>query len=286
MAALNDLDGMLAAYLLPYDGPTYKAYRAALRAWLRWCDLNGIDVLRVGRSHIEAYARWKTRQGQTVATVRDTVGAVCRFYRFLAEEGVLERDPAAGVRLPHKYRHSPGGFLDVEHAVAFLDAARSFGVQVYALCTLLLLAGPRIGEVLALDVGDWDGAASTLRYRRKGRFEQEVRVAPAVAGALWEHIGSRSHGPVFRSPLGRRMRADTARNIVHMVGAQVGRPDLTPHCLRRTFCTLAVQAGVDERDIMAACGWSGREMVAYYDMGRRGTTQQAGDMVAGLLGMG
>ena len=84
MEALTDLDGMIAAYLLPYTGPTAKQYRSALRAWLRWCDLNDIDPLRVGRSHIEAYGRWKTRQGQTVATVRDTVGAVCRFYGFLS----------------------------------------------------------------------------------------------------------------------------------------------------------------------------------------------------------
>lgn len=282
MEALTDLDGMIAAYLLPYTGPTAKQYRSALRAWLRWCDLNDIDPLRVRRSHIEAYGRWRS-QRHTVATVRDTVGAVCRFYAFLADEQVLATNPAAGVRLPRNYRHSPGGFLTREQAQEFLDVSRSVGVQEYALCALLLLAGPRISEALNLDVEDWDGSANTLRYRRKGHFTQVVHVSEAVAAALRAHIGSRRRGPLFRSPTGRRLRGDDARNLVHMIGARVGRPDITPHGLRRTFCTLAVQAGVPEHDIMAAGGWGSREMVAYYDMANRAITQRVGDAVAALL---
>lgn len=282
MATLTTLDDMLAAYLLPYSGQTYVQYRNALRAWLRWCDLNNIDPLNVRRSHIEAYSQWKSTR-HTIATVRDTVGAVCRFYTFLTDEQVFTANPAAGVRLPRKYQHSPGGFLTREQAQSFLDTARALGAQEYALCALLLLAGPRISEALNLDVEDWDGAAHTLHYQRKGHFMQEVRVSGVVAAALTAHIRHRRHGPIFRSPTGRRLRGDDARNLVHMVGAQVGRPDLTPHSLRRTFCTLAVEAGVPDRDIMAACGWSGQGMVTYYDMGRRGTTQRAGDAVAGLF---
>lgn len=109
------LDEVIAAYLLPYDGQTYKQYRSALRAWLRWCDLNDIDPLHASRSHIEAYCQWLGRAHPT-GTVRDNVGAVRRFYRFLTEEEVIARDPGAGVRLPRKYRRSTGSFLTVEQA--------------------------------------------------------------------------------------------------------------------------------------------------------------------------
>ena len=279
-----NLDEAIAAYLLPYDGQTYAQYKKALHAWLRWCDLNDIDPMRVTRTHIEAYSRWLGRQ-HTIATVRDIAGAVCRFYAFLADELVLDHNPAAAVRLPRKYRHSPGGFLTREQAHGFLSAAREAGTQEYALCTLLLLSGPRISEVLKLDIDDWDDSASTVHYQRKGHFGQAVRVSAIVAEALRAHIGTRQHGPVFRSSTGRRLRGDDARNIVHMIGAYVGRPDITPHGLRRTFCTLALDAGVAERDIMAACGWGTPAMVAYYDMANRAVTQQVGDGVAGLIGL-
>ncbi len=283
MAAMS-LDAAIAAWLLPYDGQTYRQYRSALRAWLRWCDLNDIDTLHATRSHIEAYCRWLGR-AHPIDTVRDNVGAVRRFYRFLAEEEVIARDPGAGVRLPRKYRRSTGSFLTLEQARAFLDVAHGMGRQEYALCALLLLAGPRISEALRLDVEDFDRETSTLRYHRKGRYEQTVRVGRAVASALRVHIGCRRQGPVFRAPRGGRLREDDARNIVHLVGAQVGRPDITPHSLRRTFCTLALDAGVAERDIMAACGWGTPAMVAYYDMANRAVTQQVGDGVAGLIGL-
>lgn len=171
MATMN-LDEAIAAYLLPYDEQTYAQYKKALHAWLRWCDLNDIDPMRVTRTHIEAYSRWLGRQ-HTIATVRDIAGAVCRFYAFLADELVLDHNPAAAVRLPRKHRHSPGGFLTREQA----------------------------------------------------------------------------------------------------------------HGLRRTFCTLALDAGMAERDIMAACGWGTPAMVAYYDMANRAVTQQVGDGVAGLIGL-
>ncbi|MEF2737464.1 MAG: site-specific integrase [Bifidobacterium choerinum] len=106
-----------------------------------------------------------------------------------------------------------------------------------------------------------------------------------MASALREHIGGRRHGPMFRAPRGGRLRADDARNTVRLIGAHVGRPDITPHSLRRTFCTLALDAGVAERDIMAACGWGTPAMVAYYDMANRAVTQQVGDGVAGLIGL-
>ncbi|RSX44680.1 Phage integrase family [Bifidobacterium castoris] len=277
------LDWLLSAYLLPYTGQTYKQYRSALRAWLRWCDLNDIDALRVHRSHIEAYCRWM-RRDHPAATVREWVGVVLRFYRFVTEEGVLERDPGMGVRLPRSYRRSTGSFLTREQAGMFLDAAHGLGRQEYALCALLLLAGPRLSEALGLDVEDWNRADGTLRYRRKGGYEQEVRVADAVVEALAVHVGRRRGGPVFRARRGGRLRADAARNVVRLAGALVGRPDITPHSLRRTFCTLAMDAGMPEQDIMAAGGWSTRQMVDYYDMAQRGMTQRVGDAVAGLLG--
>lgn len=283
MAAMS-LDEAIAAYLLPYDGQTYKQYRSALRAWLRWCDLNSIDPLHASRSHIEAYCQWLGRAHPT-DTVRDNVGAVRRFYRFLTEEEVIARDPGAGVRMPRKYRRSTGSFLTVEQARTFLDVAHGMGRQEYALCALLLLAGPRISEALRLDVEDFDRETSTLRYHRKGHYEQTVRACSAVASALRAHIGGRRHGPIFRAPRGGRLRADDARNTVRLIGAHVGRPDITPHSLRRTFCTLALDAGVAERDIMAACGWGTPAMVAYYDMANRAVTQQVGDGVAGLIGL-
>lgn len=61
-------------------------------------------------------------------------------------------------------------------------------------------------------------------------------------------------------------------------------PDISPHSLRRTFCTLSRDAGVPDRDIMAAGGWNSPQMLDYYDMSRRGLNGKAGDGLQDYLG--
>lgn len=54
--------------------------------------------------------------------------------------------------------------------------------------------------------------------------------------------------------------------------------------MRRTFCTLSRDAGVPDRDIMAAGGWNSPQMLDYYDMSRRGLNGKAGDGLQDYLG--
>lgn len=56
-----------------------------------------------------------------------------------------------------------------------------------------------------------------------------------------------------------------------------------PHMLRATFVTLALEAGVPARDIMAATGHASVEMVAYYDRAFRSVGGYASHAVAGLV---
>lgn len=54
----------------------------------------------------------------------------------------------------------------------------------------------------------------------------------------------------------------------------------------RTFCTLSRDAGVPDRDIMAAGGWNSPQMLDYYDMARRGLDGRAGDGLQRFLNNG
>lgn len=67
------------------------------------------------------------------------------------------------------------------------------------------------------------------------------------------------------------------------LGESVGAGGITPHSLRRTFATLARDAGVADSEIMATGGWSSARMIDYYDMGRRGMRSGAGDALDAYL---
>lgn len=75
---------------------------------------------------------------------------------------------------------------------------------------------------------------------------------------------------------GVRVTQPQILSVVVRLGHEAGCPErITSHSLRRTFATLAREEGVPDIQIMASGGWSSREMVDYYDMGRLSVTDNA-----------
>lgn len=284
---METLTDMIAGFLVGVSPSTRAQYRSVVSRWLRWCADNGIDMLRATRTHIEAFAAYDGGMRPAAKnTVYRNLSVVCCLYRYLCEEGYIDCDPGEHVRRPRLYGHSDGTYLTRDQAVAFLAEARHMDAQTDALCSLLLLTGARIGEVLGLDVEDChlDDGRPWVRFDRKGDWSQRVAVPSDAAKALARHLGRRKHGPVFRDSSGVRLRHQRAVGIVSSVALRIGVPSISPHSLRRTFCTLSRDAGVPDRDIMAAGGWNSPQMLDYYDMSRRGLNGKAGDGLQDYLG--
>ena len=284
---METLTDMIAGFLAGLSPGTRAVYRSVVSRWLRWCADNGIDMLRAKRTHIEVFAAYDGGMRPAAKnTVCKNLSVVCCLYRYLCEEGYIDSDPGEHVRRPRLYGHSDGTYLTRDQAVAFLAEARHMDAQTDALCSLLLLTGARIGEVLGLDVEDChlDDGRPWVRFDRKGDWSQRVAVPSDAAKALARHLGRRKHGPVFRDSSGVRLRHQRAVGIVSSVALWIGVPSISPHSLRRTFCTLSRDAGVPDRDIMAAGGWNSPQMLDYYDMSRRGLNGKAGDGLQDYLG--
>lgn len=284
---METVSDMIAGFLVGLTPGTRAQYRSVVSRWLRWCADNGIDMLRAKRTHIEAFAAYDGGMRPAAkSTVCRNLSVVCCLYRYLCEEGYIDSDPGEHVRRPRLYGHSDGTYLTRDQAVAFLSEARHMDAQTDALCSLLLLTGARIGEVLGLDVEDChlDDGRPWVRFDRKGDWSQRVAVPSDAAKALARHLGRRKHGPVFRDSSGVRLRHQRAVGIVSSVALRIGVPSISPHSLRRTFCTLSRDAGVPDRDIMAAGGWNSPQMLDYYDMSRRGLNGKAGDGLQDYLG--
>lgn len=275
-----------ASYLAGMDPRRASAVRSRLEDWCRWCSENGVDLNDPGAAAVECYGRWlREALGRSRATQRAAMAQVCGAYRRGCADGSLPSDPTPQVRLPRMAGRSQGTYLTREQAAAFLDAAsRERDRAAYPLCLLLLLSGPRISEALGLDVGDLrlssDPPLASLR--RKGDWTQAVRLPSRTAEALRGLLGDRAEGPAFRFR-GKRYPYHRASAIVARCGEAAGADGITPHSLRRTFCTLSRDAGIPDRDIMASAGWSSPHMLDYYDMGRRAAKAAVGDALDGYI---
>lgn len=288
-AHMETVSDMIAGFLAGLTPGTRARYRSVVSRWLRWCADNGIDMLRAKRTHIEVFAAYGDGMRPAAKnTVYKNLSVVCGLYRYMCEEGYIDCDPGEHVRRPKMYGHSDGSYLTREQARLFLAEARGMDARTDALCSLLLLTGARVSEALGLDVEDChlDDGRPWVRFDRKGDWSQRVAIPSEASKALARLIGGRRHGAVFREDSGARLRQQTAVGIVSSVALRVGVPDISPHSLRRTFCTLSRDAGVPDRDIMAAGGWSSPQMLDYYDMSRRGLNGKAGDGLQRFLNNG
>ncbi|MCO6558504.1 MAG: tyrosine-type recombinase/integrase [Bifidobacterium sp.] len=267
---------------------TRRSYAAHIRHWVRWCGENAVEPGGASRVDIERYSAWlHDVRHDAKTTQRNAVSAVCGLYRYAVEEGLLREDPGLHVRKRRIWGHSTGTSLTREQAARLLEHAEEDGdPTVGALCSTLLLTGARIGETLGLGVEDYHARADRpyLRFHRKGEWEQDVAIGTHVSTRLDRMLAGRKSGPLFIRPDGLRVTHSQAQTLIRNLADDLGIPGITPHSLRRTFCTLSRDAGIDDRDIMASGGWTSTHMLHYYDMASRGMKSKAPDRLAAYLG--
>ena len=234
-------------FLAGYIASTRTSYGTDLRIFASWCHANQLTLLGVRRVHLELFARWMEAEGRMRSTVARRLSTLASFYRYCHAEGIVARNPAVNVRRPKVDHESRTLVLDRNELGALLVQAGLGTPRDHALVTLLAMNGLRISEALDADVADLDTERGhrTLRIVRKGGKHVTMPLAPRTARALDLYIGERIGGPIFLTGAGRRMDRSAADRIVKRLARRAGiTKQISPHSLRHTFITLALDAGV------------------------------------------
>ncbi|HZR69884.1 MAG TPA: tyrosine-type recombinase/integrase [Burkholderiales bacterium] len=166
--------------------------------------------------------------------------------------------PRSGLRV-REPRRLPRG-LDADEARALLGSFGSFRDR--AIASLMLLAGLRSAEVLALAVRDVDVGRGWVRVRGKGDKERSVPLDREVAGAVQTYLlaerpetSSDALFVVIKGPhRGQRLSAAGLRTVFRYHRRRAAIPAAHPHALRHTFGTALAEAGVDLAVLAALLG--------------------------------
>lgn len=273
-AVLDDgrLAELRAAWLLSArSSATRRAYAGDLAHWLRFAAAAGLAPRAARRAHVDAYAHALAGEGYASSTIARRLSAVSSFYAYAADEGELAANPAARVKRPRVEQEPPLG-LDREELRRLIAAATDDGPRSIALVLLLAQEGLRVSEALGLDVADLDTerAHRTITITRKGGKRERRAVAPSTAHAIDVLLGDRTSGPLL---LGRRnserMAPSVAARLVQRLAtrAGIGKP-LSPHGLRHTSATLALEAGVPLHVVQDHLGHADPRTTRRYDRAR------------------
>jgi len=150
-----------------------------------------------------------------------------------------------------------------------LFAAAEGSTRDTAILNLMARAGLRVGEVVTLRVDDveMNGRSGWLTVRGgKGNKTRRVPLNSEARQALKAWLDERPHGAgdwLFLSRMGNPL---SARDVQRMVAeyARIAGVEATPHTLRHTFATRAVEKGVDVATLAAILGHSRIETTGRY----------------------
>jgi integrase/recombinase XerD len=281
-----EVECLIAGFLLGHRGHTRAAYLADLRDFAEWCVVGGVELLAVDRADVEAYACDLEQAGRARSTVARRLVTLAGFYRYGVEEAALPRSPVAHVRRPSVARDSQTLGLDRDETARFLAAAEMAAMGDHALACLLMLNGLRVSEACAADVADLgiERAHRVLAVVGKGGARVIVPLAPRTARALDAALGGRTDGPLLVSRAGRRLDRHDAARIVRRLARRAGlMKRVSPHSLRHTMVTLALDAGVPLRDVQDAARHADPRTTRRYDRGWHSLDRHATYRLAAFL---
>ena len=205
------------------------------------------DITQTTAQDISVFITAAQSSGLAPATINTKLSILTSFFEYLCEEGQMTQQPVW--RRRHRLLTPtvlPKPMPDT-HLIAFFQVIDSVRDRLVFL--LMLRCGLRVSEVCALSWDAIDRSAGTVRITRgKGQVDRIVYLSPDVTQAL--QVWRNHHMPGrYLFPSRTRTKDHLSRYQINVLMDQyLGAASLTrhysPHCLRHTFATQLLNAGV------------------------------------------
>jgi len=260
-----------------------EAYGADLRDFQDFCRENTITPGAIDVAALTIWLESLAARGFKVSSQRRRLAAVRGLLRELADRGMLDRDPAQGLKLRPYPRALPRtlGRSGLEALLATIDTSTLRGLRDRAMLELAYGCGLRVSELVGLRRHQVDLEARAVIVMGKGDKERIVPVGGAAVKAVRAYLAGRHQdmvglvsaqrkprrragaatikldGALFVSRLGRAMTRQGFFKALK--GWAAGDPQLawvSPHTLRHCFATHLLEGGADLRSVQEMLGHS------------------------------
>ena len=233
------------------------------------------------------------------ATVSFKLSVIRSFFEYLKAAGIVVLNPASTKLVtPPELPTEPAGRAlaarEVRHLLTGPDREKPEGARDYALMLIMLRLSMRVAEVCSLRASSmkWSHGRWTLRCKVKGGREEVWPLPKDVKQAIDDYLKldaqrrNTLHGDldaflfqphlnyrtlVFDKALSTRM----VQKIVAKWGGFTGLGDVSPHDLRRTAITRALEMGQTYRQVQMMSKHKDPKTVMRYDHGRENLDQNA-----------
>lgn len=288
---------------------TREAYRRDFGYWADFLDDRGVEVLAANGGHATLYQRElertplaSTGKPPKPATVARRLAVVSSYYKLAVKVEILARNPVDFLDRPEldPDNSETAGLTEDEArrviAAAFGYVATAKGPDTRrvadrdsVMVAVMLTTGLRVSELCSVQLEDlgYDRGHRVVRVTRKGGKRQALPLGPA-ARLVDERIAGdkRTSGPLFTTRNGRPVvRSTVARQLERVAkAASIPAPwRVTPHALRHTYATLALDNGATLDELQDALGHADPRTSRRYDRARNRIDRSPTHTIGALL---
>jgi integrase/recombinase XerC len=257
---------------------TIKAYAGDLDVFAAYIGpkMGSRDWKKIDHIAIRGFLSHLYDKGLSKPSIARALAAVRSLYRWLAQEGVVEQNPAKLVstpRLPKKLPRVP----TIEEMNSMLDGkmpeVASFPERDRLLFELLYGCGIRNSELVGINLDDISLSNEAILIRGKGKKERFVPFGGSALTALsvylpWRQqllatlkntatktIAAKGPSALLVNQRGGRLTTRSVGRIIKRIAVAKGlSPQVHPHTLRHAFGTHMLEEGADLRAIQELLG--------------------------------
>jgi len=247
---------------------TLELNYTSIRLFLEYLKTVGITHLEgVSRSNLEGFVEHEQDRGLKPVSVKGRLASVKAFLRFLMEEGVIRQEVLSkgiAVKVPDSLPRAIAP-EDVRELLSAVDGTRN-----RAMVLMLLRTGMRIGELLALRMEDIDLSEQKVFIfeARKTGVGRVVYFSADAKDALnaWLREKDPREDVLFYGKKYETLTYAAARAmfVKYLKKAGLGANGYTLHCLRHTFASELLNAGMRLECLQPLLGHTSVEVTRRY----------------------
>lgn len=177
------------------------------------------------------------------------------FYKYLANEGIVESNIFSHVSGPKKDKKLPRYFEynELEELFEVPYLGDPFGQRDRLLLEMIYATGVRVGELVNICIKDIDRSSRTILILGKGNKERYVTYGDYCSEALdmylsdgYRKINKNSIDNLFINNLGGPLTERGVRYILNKIIKQTSiHKNISPHMIRHSFATHLLNEGCD-----------------------------------------
>ena len=243
---------------------TRESYLRDTLYFLEYLSHAGVDPLEADEEVVQSYVDHLHELKRSPTTVSRNLASVRCFYKFLIFRGMVDHNPAKGIKLEKTVKKLPQVLSgeEIEQLLAQPDITEPKGCRDKAMLELLYATGIRASELINLNIQDLNLRSGVL-YCRGSKGVRSIPVYPSAVVAVSDYlyrmrgliIGPESGNALFVNLNGGRLTRQGFWKIVKGYATEAGiTKEIAPHTLRHSFALHLLENGASVKDIQTMMG--------------------------------